>query len=252
MFILISLVAAPPSARQLVDEAQRAYAKSEFLEAARLLEAASKIDPSGRIVFNLARAWEKANNVEQAIILYEAYLERPDAELPAMKRARKALAALYRIKPSTPDSKPEPSSDPEPKPIAELKLEPTSDSKPEPTSAQQEARSTPSAEFATEPVTAKTVPAKVEASSAPSPRTKRAAGLVALTVGGIAAGTGVGFGLWAQATATEARASLDPIAKPQLIVDSQHRATLTDITFALAATLAVTGAVFLLIDWFGN
>jgi tetratricopeptide (TPR) repeat protein len=229
----MAVLSTPPSARQLVDDAQRAYARAEYLEAAKLLEAASRLDPSGRILFNLARAWEKANEVEKAIIVYESYLDRPDAELQAMKRARKALATLYRIKPSTPIAPPTPTPV-EPKPEAEPP--PALVSKP---STDRPTEASPPAAMVVKP----TAPAP------PMTHTLRTVGVVTLCAAGVALGTAVGLGLWAQGAAAQARASLDPVAKPLLVGASQSRASFTDITFGVAATLAVTGAVFLLVDW---
>ncbi|MBL8935366.1 MAG: tetratricopeptide repeat protein [Archangium sp.] len=229
-FALTVLLSAAPSARQLVDDAQKAYAKGDYPEAARLLEAASKQDPSGRILFNLARALEKANEVEKAIVIYETYLDRPDAELQAMKRARKALAALYRLKPATPKEEPkavvEPPPPPEEKPVALTPVEPVKE--------------------VVAPPPAVVVTPVVESGSRPL----RIAGIVGLISGGVVAGVGVGLGLWTQGTAAQARASLDPTLKPQLVSQTLSRATFTDIAWVTAAGLVVTGAVLFLVDVF--
>lgn len=230
-FALTVLLSAAPSARQLVDDAQKAYAKGDYSEAARLLEAASKQDPSGRILFNLARALEKANEVEKAIVIYETYLDRPDAELQAMKRARKALAALYRLKPAAAKEEPKPAviepppPPPEEKPVAPTPVEPVKEV------------------VAPPPVVVTPV---VE----PAPRPLRIAGIVGLISGGVVAGVGVGLGLWTQGTATQARASLDPTLKPQLVSQTLQRATFTDVAWVTAAGLIVTGAVLFLVDVF--
>lgn len=228
-FALSVLLSSAPSARQLVDDAQRAYAKGDFPEAARLLEAASKLDPSGRILFNLARALERANEVEKAIVIYESYLDRPDAELQAMTRARKALAALYRLKPATvnEESRPvvaEPLPEPQEKPVVVTPVEPT-----------REPSAVPAVVGVVAPVGSGLRPLRVS-------------GIVGLVSGGVVAGVGLGLGLWTQGTAVQARASLDPTLKPQLVSASVQRATFADIAWVTAAGLLVTGAVLFVVD----
>ncbi len=233
--VLSMMIAAPQSgagARQLVDDAQRAYAKGNYAEAAQLLEQATKVDPSGRILFNLARAYEKANEVEKAIIVYEAYLDRPDAELQALKRARKALADLYRKRPAKPA---------EPEPPKEVAKEPA----PEP--VVEAPRHDAPKETVKEPVT--TPPMLVPAPSVARPHPLRTVGLISLISGGVVAGVGVGLGLWAQSTAQRAHGTFDPVAKPQLVSQALERATFTDVSFVAAGVLGLTGAVLLLVDW---
>lgn len=233
-FALTVLLSATPSARQLVDDAQKSYAKGDYAEAARLLEAASKLDPSGRILFNLARALEKANEVEKAIVIYESYLDRPDAELQAMKRARKALAVLYRLKPPAAKEEPKPPTvetppAPEERPVITTPVEPVKE--------------------VVAPPPAVVVAPVIEQ---PSSRPLRTAGLIGLIAGGAVAGVGLGLGLWAQGTAAQARASFDPTLKPQLVSATLQRATFTDVAWATAAGLVVTGAVLFLVDLFSR
>jgi tetratricopeptide (TPR) repeat protein len=239
--LALSLVmtAAPSSGsvRQLVDDAQKAYARGNYAEAARLLEAAGKLDPSGRILFNLARALEKAGEVEKAIVIYEAYLDRPDAELPALRRARQALAVLYRKRPPAPE--PPPKNEP---PKTEPPVVEPVEAAPEPTKETPKATEPP--KDLVQPV-ASIAPVPVPS---PPPRPLRTVGIVGLITGGVAAGVGVGLGLWAQSTARSARASLDPTQKPLLVSAALQRATATDFTFLGAGVVAATGLVLFLID----
>lgn len=234
--LLLTAAPSAPSVRQLVDDAQKAYGKGNYPEAARLLELASKQDPSGRLLFNLARALEKAGEVEKAIVIYEAYLDRPDAELQAMKRARQALAGLYRKRPAAPE--PPKKDEPPPAPV-ETKAPPV-----EPKIA---AEPSPPQELVPPPP-AKLVEPSPVAAPPTSARPLRTVGIVGLVAGGVVAGVGLGLGLWAQSTATSARSSVDPVQKPLLVGAALERATLTDVSFISAAGLAVAGAVFLLID----
>lgn len=234
--VVVSAPSGPATARQLVEDAQRSYAKGDYPEAARLLEQATKLDPSGRILFNLARAHEKANEVDKAILVYEAYLERPDAELQALKRARKALAELYRRKPPKP-AEPEPPKEPVKEPAKEPVKEPPP-------------------EVVVEPVKAMDAPKELVTPTAPlivtpveSPRPLRTVGLVSLISGAVVAGVGAGLGFWAQDTARQVKGTYDPVAKPRLVSEAVQRATFTDVAFVTAGVLGLTGAVFLLVDW---
>lgn len=228
----LSLVLSGSSARQLVDDAQKAYARGAFAEAASLLAEASKLDPSSRILFNLARAYEKAGDVEHAIVAYEQYLDRRDAELPALKRARAALATLYRLRPAQP-------------PVA-----PIAPNVPEPPPAVREAAVAVVTEPPPEGVVAVAKPEVVVAKAAPVPsaRPVRTAAIISFISAGAVALTGVGLGLWANGTALDARASLDPGRKPQLVEAAQGRALLTDITYFAAAGVGLVALVLLVVD----
>jgi hypothetical protein len=58
-----------------------------------------------------------------------------------------------------------------------------------------------------------------------------------------AIGTGLGIGIWAQATANELHGTLDPTTKPVLRQSAYTRATIADITMGAGAAVAVTGLV---------
>lgn len=235
--LVLSVLISAAGARELVDDAQHAYQAGDYGQAARLLEAASKLDPSSRILFNLARALDKAGEVEKAITAYETYLDRPDAELPALKRARAALAVLYRSRPATPVAPP---------PVVAVTPTPVVEPAPVPTPTP-----TPTPVVPVAPVTPKDEPVVVApiVPPAPSARPLRIASFIGLGVAGAAAGTGLAFGAWANGTATQARASIDPTSKPSLVAAAQGRALATDVMLFAAAGVALTSAVLFFIDW---
>ncbi len=88
--------AAEKSTKKLVDDAAKAWAEGRTADSIRLLEAARAQHPTGRIIFNLAKAYERAQDTENAIKMYELYLEQPDSEALVVKRVRVALTGLYR------------------------------------------------------------------------------------------------------------------------------------------------------------
>src|SRR5262245_10525525 len=80
--------------QQVVDDAERAYHDGDYLRAAQMLEEVFRMEPNSRLLFNIARAYEKAGRVERAIAYYERYAASQDAEAELVARATKALAGL--------------------------------------------------------------------------------------------------------------------------------------------------------------
>ena len=77
-------------------EGERAFAEGDFVRAAQAVEAAHRIAPHPDVLWNAARAWDRAGEAVRAANLYERYLR--DAPAGARDRngaieARKRLAA---------------------------------------------------------------------------------------------------------------------------------------------------------------
>jgi hypothetical protein len=229
----VTLAAPADEHRKLVEQAGRAWNEGRYADAIKALEAARAIKPSGRVIFNLARAYEKHGDLELAIKTYEAYLEAPDAEPAVMKRTRTLLGALYksgaRAEAPPPVVEKPPAAEPEKPPDPVATDAPTK--QPEPVLTPRE------------PVVVLPV-----APAAPPSRPLRVTGVVLVAVGLAAVGAGIGVGAWAQGTATSAHASTDPLQKPQLVADAQGRATAADVTWASGAGVATLGGVLVLID----
>lgn len=216
-------LATPPDAKELVAEASRLYGDKQFIEAAQVLERARALSPAGRIIFNLARAYERAGNTERARKAYQDYLSQPDTEPIAVLRAREALELVEPRQPLPPSTTPL------------VPVSPVEEVKPPPPP----------------PTPALTAPSLVQAAPpTPSPTTRplRIVGLALVGAGGAALATGVGVGVWANDTATRARGTFDPVEKPSLRADAIGQATAADVVIVSGSVLAVVGAVLLVVD----
>jgi tetratricopeptide (TPR) repeat protein len=97
---------AQEQARALVRQAKSAFDAGQFEQAAELLEQATALTPTPATLYNLARAREKAEQLERAVEAYRAYLQAaPDTkdrgaveatidELTRRIEEKKKLAAL--------------------------------------------------------------------------------------------------------------------------------------------------------------
>ena len=66
---------------------------------------------------------------------------------------------------------------------------------------------------------------------------------MAICAGGAVVAGGIGIALWANATASEERNSVDPNEKPALRDAAYTRATIADVTMGVGAALVVTGVI---------
>lgn len=222
--------------KHLVDEASRAWSDGRTVDAIAALEAARAIKPAGRVVFNLARAYEKAGDLEAALRTYEEYLSLPDSEPTALHRARASLAALYR-------------EVTRPRSGSSLALDAG-------VAAPSESSIAPDAGVASDaprsPVNLEPPePRQPVVVTGPVPlrgaRMTTTPGLVLTVVGLVGLAAGGGLGGWASVTAAEARNSVDPVQKPALRDAAIGRATAADATFLGAGVVTALGVVLWLL-----
>ena len=103
-------------AERLVIEGTAAYQDGDYARAATILERAHATVPSPRLLFNIARAWEKAGDRERAIEFYVRYLKAGDSEGDLVRRAGEALDVLRGQRPATPPAAtPSPPAPPPPR-----------------------------------------------------------------------------------------------------------------------------------------
>lgn len=81
-------------AEAIAAEAKLLFKQKTYDEAARLFFEAYTIVNSAALLFNAARAYEEAGNVDRAVALFQAYLERADAPGDGKADARRRLEPL--------------------------------------------------------------------------------------------------------------------------------------------------------------
>jgi hypothetical protein len=224
-----SLAAGPakPSAAAtaLIDKGASLYESGDYAKAAASLRAAYELVPEPRLLFNIARAYEKAGDTEQAFEFYERYLDATGTEAELRHRAHDALkrirSAIESAAPTPPPASPSVPAAASP-PAAPVAAPPAS---------------------APEPAAAPPAPAAAVATVEPgSPANTRVPGIILVSVGAASMATGAGFGIWALNTAQQTRASLDPVQKPLLRSRAYTEANVADVTLAAGAVAAVVGA----------
>lgn len=79
--------------KELIKQAEKLFEQKKYLEAAEALARANELAPDSRLIYNMARAYDQAGNVGEAISYYEQYMtEGDDAQL--RKRARSSVDRL--------------------------------------------------------------------------------------------------------------------------------------------------------------
>ncbi len=101
VLILSMLVGSAPDGRSLAVTADRLYKEGQFVEAAATLTQAWELERVPLYLYNIARAWERADRSSNAVLRYEQYIALPAAETDAalVQKAKQALARLQ-VKPS--------------------------------------------------------------------------------------------------------------------------------------------------------
>jgi hypothetical protein len=197
----------------LIRQAVAKYQAGDFEGAAAMLLEACDVQAESRCLFNIGRAYEKAGSSSQAAVYYRRYLDVKDTEPALVQRARDALDHLE-PKPPVPPPPPDTNATPPPPPPP-----------------------SPPPPLSPPPPPVLTVPPP------PPSRGANVAAYVLIGTGVAAIGTGLGIGIWAQATANELHGTLDPTTKPVLRQSAYTRATIADITMGAGAAVAVTGLV---------
>jgi hypothetical protein len=79
---------------RLNTQGEQAYQNGQFGDAANLLQQAYAIKPVPALLFNIARAYERMGNDEQAIRFYQRYLDAQGTDAETVKKAARALDLL--------------------------------------------------------------------------------------------------------------------------------------------------------------
>src|SRR4051812_12608315 len=98
---LLVLVAMPAQAARksvntLVHEAERLYQQGRYHDAAERLKEAEALSPNPRLVYNIARAYEQAGELNLALQYYQQYVNSPEGTDPTLlKRSSLAIDRLH-------------------------------------------------------------------------------------------------------------------------------------------------------------
>ncbi len=98
--VAIADAEAPPpstSSTQLALDGDRLFKESKYREAAEALKQAYALDPSPVLMFNIARAYDQAGDLQSALDAYRGYTELLNADATVAKRAQLAIDRLTRL-----------------------------------------------------------------------------------------------------------------------------------------------------------
>ncbi|MBI5546057.1 MAG: hypothetical protein HY901_19370 [Deltaproteobacteria bacterium] len=215
---------------KLVREAQKAYDAGDCKKSAETLQKAFELKAVSKLLFNIARSFEKCGEDEQAIRFYERYVDAGE-DTGLVRRASKALERLKQARAAR---------------LAEEKRQ------------QEEARKVEEARRDAELAKVATEKAQAEArASEAEERSRRALaeerraisrgpspftfGLAGLAVVGL--GTGIAFGAMANGAKGDYSASTNLAAKQSLRSTAEQRALVADLSLGIAAASAVGATV---------
>jgi hypothetical protein len=245
------LAHADPRLDELSKRATAQYQAGDYSGAVSTLLQCYDLQHDPRFLYNIARAYEKAHQPVDAARFYHAYLDQLDTEATLVARAKEALERL----------EPKPGTDSETRLPPVVPFEP-----PAPNGAPPAAGPTAPAPAGTAPVTPAPVtaapvtppagavppvkpPAALEppppphAGAPPEPARSYTGVYVVIGAGAAVGLTGLGFALWANQTASEMHASLDPVEKPKLRTDALNRAIVADTLMGVGVATAATGLI---------
>lgn len=98
---LAGLAHAAPNARAtaLAKDAERLYKDGQYKEAAKLLEEAQGLEPNPKFLYNIARAYNQAGELQLALDAYRKYVSLPtsDSEPDLVKKANLSMDRLRQL-----------------------------------------------------------------------------------------------------------------------------------------------------------
>lgn len=227
--------AAAPSTRaevtRLAKLSHQQYQAGDYAAAAQTLLQAYELEPVPALLFNVAKTFEKAGNVEQAMRFYQRYIDAENSDPKLIRQASHALDAL--------------------------RLQQDERARKEREAAEKAAAEKAAAEkAAAEKAAAEKAPAADAAVQVPPPEPRveqhaaRSRGVPYACFGVAVAGLGGGaiLGMTANQLARDEKASTDPVAKPDLRTRARQRALVADVAYGVGSAALVAGAVMILLE----
>ncbi len=227
----------PPTADQTAKatafarEADRLYKDNKYKEAAQTLKQAYELDPTPVYLYNIARAWDQAGELEQALDAYRQYVGLPsDATAPEL--VKKANLAMDRLRTLVARSE------------ADKKYQDAEKRRLEDDKAKAESRAEAEARAAREQK--KAFEAKERAAQEAQQSTLSTRKLTAFIVGGagvVALGTSLAFSLLANGSRNSFRQATTLVDKQRFEAATRGQALVTDITLLVGIAAGVTAVI---------
>lgn len=233
------MVASPALARPhqvqvsaLVHRAERLYQQGKYRAAAEELEKAEALDPDPRLVFNIARAYDQAGELEKALDAYQRYVASREGTDPTLlKRSALAIDRLRGLIAQQEKAR-----------AADEAMQRHLQEQAESARRREQEQAQAAAQARAEADERARAQAEAEAHAESRNRT------LAYVAGGVAV-TGLGTGILAGLSARSAKsdfASAQTLEEKQILeTATQHRALLADVGFGVA----IAGAVAAYLLW---
>ncbi|HSP79750.1 MAG TPA: hypothetical protein VLQ93_14555 [Myxococcaceae bacterium] len=240
LVVLASLLLAPVpaqagrggarSAREFIREGERLYQQRKYEAAAAALVQANELSPHPRLIYNIARAYDQAGKVREAISYYQQYQSSPDGTDPLLLK-RTALS-LDRLQLQVRKEEAAAAA----AEAERRRLEEEAEAARRKVEAEREA-----ARLAEE-----TNQLRLQAAYEDALASRRRAQLTAFTLGGVAlvgAGAGTFFGLQASGSRARFDETTELEVKRQMRDDIRTQALLADIGFGVGLASAVAAVL---------
>lgn len=214
--------------KELVKHGQEQYQAGDYPGAVESLLKAYELKPIPTLLFNIARAYDKANDAEHALTYYRRYRDSSPDDAKLLGEASRAIDRLEAQQ-----------RDKEAKQRAQQAAEEQKRKDEEARLAAEKARLAQQ-----EQAQQKQQQELAQLQAAPPPRS-RALPYTLIGVGGAALLSGGVLGLTAKSLANDEKASTDPIAKPDLRSQAKTRALVADIAYGVGIAALATGVVLI-------
>lgn len=224
-----SAFSANPKVQQLAKDAQKLYDQNKYKEAAETLEKAYQLEPSPVLLYNSARAWDQAGELQKALDSYRTYVGLEGTDPKLVEKANRAMDRLRTLVA---------------KDAADQKLRESERQRLEAEAQAAKTRADQEAE--------KGRKQKAEFDEKESARQAQAAKgvstrwiLTAATTGAavVALGFGIGFGLAANGSRSAFNTAASVVDKRRLEQETRGRALVADISFGIALAAAIATVV---------
>lgn len=227
--LAFSAFAANPKATQLAKDGDRLYKEGKYREAADALKQAYELEKNPVLLFNIARAYDQAGDLQLALDTYRDYIGLPDTDPQLVKRANLAMDRLRALVARSQADKQV--QDAESKRLKE-------DAEASRKKAEEEAENSrrQRAEFE----------AKERSRQAEANKGLGARRVAALVIGGLAVaglGSGIAFGVLAQNAKASFLSATTLEAKKSGEASTRQWALIADVSLAAALACAITFAV---------
>jgi tetratricopeptide (TPR) repeat protein len=222
--------AADSKALLLAKEADKLYKENRYKKAAGKLGEAYAIDPSPLYLYNMARAYDQAGEIEKSLDLYRRYVGSSEGTQPDL--LKKANLSMDRLRTLVAKSEAE-------KKIQEAETKRLED---ETARAQMNAES----EAASAREQRKIFEAKQKATEVQASTTTQQRFTAALIVGGVSLasfGTSIAFGLVAASSRNKFREAPTVADKQRFEADTKTQALICDAALLLGVATAVTAVI---------